>query len=268
MQDAEPPQIAVSGRNVYVLWHEFPTAASAVPDVFFARERQPGQTFSARMNLSDSANEDSRDEDMAISDGDIYVVWSEAGDIKLRKSTDNGAGFEPAKQLNSSTVNAFGPQIKIDDSDVYVVWSAEPAAGAPTEIFLAHSDDGKNFDAETNVSNTAGNSLAPQVALWAIGSSSPGRMTRTRERSRNLLRPEHVARPVAPHRPRPVGGRRARTVRTRAGLRVVTTAAPVMVPLPARTGCGLGTVARPRGDDHLSVAALAAKVGVDHSPAR
>jgi hypothetical protein len=166
VQDAEPPQIAVSGRNVYVLWHEFPTAASAVPDVFFARSGNRGQAFSARLNLSDSANEDSRDEDMAISDGDIYVLWSEAGDIKLRKSTDNGTGFEPAKQLNSSTVNAFGPQIKVDDSDVYVVWSAEPAAGAPTEIFLAHSDDGgKNFDAETNVSNTAGNSLAPQVAL-------------------------------------------------------------------------------------------------------
>ena len=51
MQDAEPPQIAVSGRNVYVLWHEFPTAASAVPDVFFARSGNRGQTFSPRMRL-------------------------------------------------------------------------------------------------------------------------------------------------------------------------------------------------------------------------
>jgi len=166
MQDAEPPHIAVSGRNVYVLWHEFPTAAAAVPDVFFARSSNRGQTFSPRMNLSNSANEDSRDEDMALSDGDIYIVWSEAGNIKFRKSTDNGASFDTATQLNGSTVNALGPQIKVDDSDVYVVWSAEPAAGTATEIFLAHSDDGgKNFDAETNVSNTTGNSQAPQAAL-------------------------------------------------------------------------------------------------------
>ena len=56
--------------------------------------------------------------------GDIYVVWSEAGDIKFRRCTDNGAGFEPgeaAQQINSGTVNAFGPQINVDDSDVYVV---------------------------------------------------------------------------------------------------------------------------------------------------
>jgi hypothetical protein len=78
----------VSGRSVYVLWHEYPTAVSVVPDVFFARSGNRGQTFSARMNLSKSADDDSRDENMAISDGDIYVVWSEAGNIRFRKSTD------------------------------------------------------------------------------------------------------------------------------------------------------------------------------------
>ena len=163
MKDAEPPQIAASGSNVYILWHESPTDATDDPDIFFARSTNRGASFSARNNLSNSAGVDSRDEDMAVSDGDVFVVWSEGADITFRRSTNAGSGFSNPKKLNT-VAGAFRPQIKVDDDDVYVVWEAGPAGA--TDIFLAHSDNrGNGFGAETNVSNTAGNSEAPQVTV-------------------------------------------------------------------------------------------------------
>jgi hypothetical protein len=48
-QDAEPPHIAASGKNVYIIWHEFPTAASMQPDVFIARSRRETRTYFSRI---------------------------------------------------------------------------------------------------------------------------------------------------------------------------------------------------------------------------
>ena len=48
---------------------------------------------------------------------------------------------------------------------MYVVWEATGPAGT-TDVFPAHSGNrGNTFDPETNVSNTPGNSEAPQVAV-------------------------------------------------------------------------------------------------------
>src|SRR5687767_1262974 len=41
-QDAEPPQIAASGKNAYIIWHEFPEETATQPDVFFARSTNNG----------------------------------------------------------------------------------------------------------------------------------------------------------------------------------------------------------------------------------
>lgn len=164
-QDAEPPQIAVSGRNVYVIWHEFPTAAATQPDIFFARSTDRGSSFGARTNLSNSAAADSRDEDMAVSDGRIFIVWSEDGaSVLLRRSTNNGSGFDPAKKLNVTTGVAH-PQIKADGSDVYVVWEAA-GQGGNNDIYFVHSSDaGRNFSSEKNISSSPGQSEFPQIAL-------------------------------------------------------------------------------------------------------
>ncbi len=162
--DAEAPQIAVSGQNVYVLFHEPPTASSGIiHDVYFAASANRGGSFAPRINLSDSAAVTSEGEDMALSGGRIYVVWSENFDsIRFRRSTNQGAGFDTALPL-STAAGAQHPQIKADGDEVYVVWEANGPAG--TDIFFAHSDDrGRNFDPEQNLSNS-GQALSPQIAL-------------------------------------------------------------------------------------------------------
>lgn len=164
-QDAEPPQIAVSGRNAYIIWHEFPTAGAADPDVFLSRSTNRGDDFGDRRNLSNSPAVDSSDEQIAVSGRNVYVVWSENQDeILFRRSTDGGASFRPAEKL-SDAGGAVNPQIVASGRDVYVVWQANGQAGN-TDIFFTQSNDrGRNFENEENISKTDLDSEDPDIDL-------------------------------------------------------------------------------------------------------
>jgi hypothetical protein len=162
-QDAEPPRIAVSGRNVYIIWHEFPTANATQPNVFLARSINRGRDFGGRDNLSNSFNIASSDEQIAVSGKNVYAVWSENQDeILFRRSTDGGASFKPAKKLNNAG-GAVNPQIAVSEDKVFVVWEANGQAGN-TDIFFAQSEDkGHNFDQEENISKNDGVSESPHI---------------------------------------------------------------------------------------------------------
>jgi hypothetical protein len=164
-QDAEPPQIAVSGRNAYIIWHEFPTATAQQPDVFLSRSTDRGDDFGERDNLSNSPDIDSSDEQIAVSGKNVYVVWSENQDeILFRRSTDGGDSFKPAEKL-SDAGGAVNPQIAVSGKNVFVVWEANGQAGN-TDIFFTQSDDkGRNFDQEENISENDGASENPDIDL-------------------------------------------------------------------------------------------------------
>jgi hypothetical protein len=164
-EDAEPPQIATSGRNAYIIWHEFPTAADDQPDVFLSRSTNMGQDFGDRRNLSNSPDIDSSDEQIATSGRNVYVVWSENQDeILFTRSNDGGASFRPPETL-SDAGGAVDPQIATSGRNVYVVWAANGQAGN-TDIFFTQSDDGgRNFENEENISNNDGMSENPDIDL-------------------------------------------------------------------------------------------------------
>jgi hypothetical protein len=163
-EDAEPPQIAVSGRNVYIIWHEFPPNDQQ-PDVFLSRSTDRGDDFGERDNISDSPQIASDDEQIAVFGRNVYVVWSEnADEILFKRSTDGGDSFKPAEKL-SDAGGAVNPQIATSGKDVFVVWEANGQAGN-TDIFFAQSDDkGRNFDQEENISENDGASEFPDIDL-------------------------------------------------------------------------------------------------------
>jgi hypothetical protein len=183
-QDAEPPQIAVSGRNVYIIWHEFPAANAAQPDVFLARSTNRGKDFGGRDNLSNSFNIDSSDEQIAVSGRNMYVVWSENQDeILFRRSTDGGVSFKPAKKLNNAG-GAVNPQIAVSEENVFVAWEANGQAGNTDIFFTQSSDKGRNFDQEENISKNDGVSQNPDIDLsgdkvivtWRDSTTPPPRL--------------------------------------------------------------------------------------------
>jgi hypothetical protein len=167
-EDAEPPQIASSGDNVFIIWHEF-VASATPPDVFLARSTNGGDSFSAPVNLSNSFTADSRGEDIAVSRRNVFVVWSEeiAGvqRILLRRSTNNGRSFASPQTLSVAEI-ANNPQVVVSGDDVYVAWEALGQGNQFSDIFVARSEDGgRNFSAERNISNNDGTSERPELAL-------------------------------------------------------------------------------------------------------
>ena len=102
------PAIAVSETNIHVVWLD---STPGNFDILYRRSTDGGSTFpNIIKNLSDNAGS-SRDPDIAITGGNLYVVWANDVDpmpgvdeILYRTSSDNGATF-PALFTNLS-VNA------------------------------------------------------------------------------------------------------------------------------------------------------------------
>jgi hypothetical protein len=173
-EDAEPPLITKAGKNVYIVWHEFPDLVNDVPDIYLSRSTNGGRTFGLRKNLSNSATIDSRQEQIAASKGNVFVVWIETDPVAgpqvfFTRSTNSGASFTSPKKL-SDVGNPTNPRITASEDNVFVAWQAN----SPPDIFLTQSADaGANFSNAINVSNNNGDSeFAPvDVALHQIEAS-------------------------------------------------------------------------------------------------
>ena len=172
--DAEPPQVVRSGDNVFILWHEFPTAGLQ-PDIFLARSTNRGATFRPRINLSNTLAGASDQEDIAVTRSGnstrVYVVWMEDGAVRFRRDLTNDGTFSNPITLNDTlgTINATSPQIVASGNNVFLVWQADqPSANDPTDIFFARStNSGNSFMDKTNISNNNGVSERPELALLA-----------------------------------------------------------------------------------------------------
>lgn len=174
-EDAEPPLITKSGKNVYIIWHEFPDLINDVPDIYFSRSTDNGENFGSRKNLSNSATIDSRQEQIAASKGNVFVVWIETDPVAMlpqvffTRSTNGGASFTSPKKL-SDVGNPTNPRIAASEENVFVGWQAN----SPPDIFITQSSDrGVNFSNAINISNNNGDSeFAPiDVALHQIEAS-------------------------------------------------------------------------------------------------
>jgi hypothetical protein len=141
------PRIAMSGRNVSLLWQEIEfTGGTHGGEIHFARSQDGGATFAAPINLSNSTAGDGKGRlskdlwdngslDLVRADQGLYAVWTEyEGALWLRRSTDGGATFERAVRVAK---DARGPSIAVHKSAVHVAWSV-----AGKTIELASSEDG------------------------------------------------------------------------------------------------------------------------------
>ncbi len=167
------PHVAVSGSKVYVVWTIHPTEDPS--DVIFRRSTDNGATWKSEVNLSDSnlgCNPSLcgiRGLELAVSGSKVYVVWVQAAtehyEILLARSFDSGATWKAVKSLTGDKVGfAFGPLVAVKDFNVYVVWF--DSSLGDHEVFLRRStDNGAIWKSLRNLSDNAGNSGGPQVAV-------------------------------------------------------------------------------------------------------
>ena len=163
--DAAPsgaPQIASSGKNVYVSWMD---RTPGNYDIFVAKSNDAGATFSAPVNVSNTPK-DSGYQQMTLSGNNIYVVWTETMsaknyDVFFAKSTDGGSTFDAPVNISQND-GASGWAIVTAPNNIYVTWQDNTPGNY--DIFVAKSTDGgMTFDTPINVSNTAADSAFQQI---------------------------------------------------------------------------------------------------------
>jgi hypothetical protein len=94
--------MATSGdNNVYVTWWSNKTGND---EVMFKASTDGGNTFSDKMNLSNTPNSGSQDAQIAAAGSNIYVTWWErnatSNEPVMRVSNDNGKTFGETMMLS------------------------------------------------------------------------------------------------------------------------------------------------------------------------
>ncbi|HEX7032911.1 MAG TPA: sialidase family protein [Nitrososphaera sp.] len=164
-------RLAVSGDNLYVVWHDY---NSTISDVLFKKVGNGGATSgNPPINLSRDDAENAAgwggSAQLAVSGNNVYVIWYEftsSGNNTLlfRSSDDGGDSFKDKLVIANTAGAAFPQQIAASDRDVYIVWQSN-IDGNNNEVFFSESHDGgQSFQSPINLSNSSGVSYSPQVA--------------------------------------------------------------------------------------------------------
>ena len=107
--------VAIKGDNVYVAWRTNDTENNN-DEVMFRASFDAGQTFGAKINLSNTTDKDSS---RIVIDADadtVVITWWESNQTSdipvLRVSNDKGATFGPLLTLSTNeTIGAIGHEI-------------------------------------------------------------------------------------------------------------------------------------------------------------
>ena len=96
--------IVTSGNNVYIAW---PSNRTGHFEILFRASSDNGQTFTDKINLSNTTDVDSLDPQISTSGNNVYVSWWEdygngTRAPFFRTSDDNGRSFEPVLSLSDN----------------------------------------------------------------------------------------------------------------------------------------------------------------------
>ncbi|MDE1762929.1 MAG: hypothetical protein KGH88_01610 [Thaumarchaeota archaeon] len=162
-----PDNIRILGSqgNVYVAWQSYSANKSSIA---FAKSSDNGTTFSSPIKVSDPSK-DSAFPQVATYGNNVYVVWLErtTGDVTnvlFAKSSDGGATFGSPIAITDHNGTSGIPKIYANQNHVYLMWEDNGAKNF--DVFLdVSSDSGNTFGTPVNISNNAGDSGAPQMAI-------------------------------------------------------------------------------------------------------
>ena len=159
------PQISADANGVYLLWEDNSLGNF---DVFFAKSNDTGNTFGTLTNVSNDTGESGTPR-MNIVGQDVNVVWMDNTqgnyDILFAKSTDGGLTFSKPVNISKNLQDSGYPEFILSGNNVYVTWT-NAITSKNYDIFFSKSDDGgQTFADPLNISNNAGASGWPQIAI-------------------------------------------------------------------------------------------------------
>jgi len=133
------PDIAASGANVYVVWHDYVTHTF---EIYLLKSTDNGSTWQSAKQLT-FAPDDCMFPAIAADSANVYVVWGQGSpsDIYFRKSINGGGSWQNVKRLSNNEDTSDFPRIALNGQNIYLVWHDYSATGF-AEIYFKRSTDG------------------------------------------------------------------------------------------------------------------------------
>lgn len=160
----EHPAVAVSGPNVYVVWHGIRDGHSF--DVFFKRSIDGGLTWQPAFALTGAHK--AAHASIAASGSAIHVVWGDShtghAEIHTRRSADSGSTWEEETRLTELPYESWVPTVAVSGETVLVAW-VDYRDGNEEEYLKRSEDGGESWGPDTRLTNDAADSWAPSLAI-------------------------------------------------------------------------------------------------------
>jgi Neuraminidase (sialidase) len=156
------PSIAVSGRNIHVVWFD-DTPESSV--IYYKRSKDNGVTWSKMKRITSVASDFSRPS-IAASGRNIHVAWDDGypGDIFYRRSSDNGATWKKKMRLVRNRGDSSRPFIAVSGRNIHVVWD-DDTPGSHVIFYRKSTNHGRTWFKKKRLSHNASDSFSPTIAV-------------------------------------------------------------------------------------------------------
>ena len=163
---SDNPSIAVSGNIVHVAWYD---QRDGDAEIYYKRSLDGGATWGADTRLTDCLG-NSYTPSIAVSGNTVHVAWHDNRtpgneEIYYKRSTDGGTTWDADTRLTNAGGSSALASIAVSGNTVHVAWQDERTIGN-WEIYYTHSTDGGvNFDPDTRLTDAAGVSKYPSIAV-------------------------------------------------------------------------------------------------------
>jgi hypothetical protein len=160
---AERPAVAVSGGQLYVVWH---ARSSQGYDVFLRRSTNGGASWSAPRALSSSHA--AAYPAVAATGAAVHVSWGDSrsghAELVTRRSGDRGATWSAEQQLSPPGFDSWVPTIEADGERVVAAW-VDTGDGNEEEYLRRSLDGGRSWQPVQRITANDRNSWAPSVVV-------------------------------------------------------------------------------------------------------
>ncbi len=157
--------IAFSGLIGHISWHDF---RHGNYEIYYKRSLDGGISWGTDTRLTNNTAS-SQFPSIAVSGMLVGLVWRDIRDgnteIYTKRSIDGGINWGVDVRLTNNSAASENPSVAVSGSIIHAVW--DDSRDAPNnEIYYKRStDSGLNWGADTRLTNAAGTSVCPSVAL-------------------------------------------------------------------------------------------------------
>ncbi len=163
--DSQSPSLSVSGQFLHTVWYD---NRDGNYEIYYKRSTDGGVSWGTDTRLTNNTGQ-SWYPSVSVSGSGVHVVWYDGRDgndeIYYKRSTDGGVSWGADTRLTNNTSLSQRPSVAAAGTDVHVIWT-DFRDGSDAEIYFKRStDSGANWETDTRLTNSIGNSYYPSVTV-------------------------------------------------------------------------------------------------------